>query len=94
MFSRLISFTLMAMPLLAAATEVWRTDASEECPTNTGSLQCCTTVQDVGLNFNYDLQHLNDSKQASGEESQNFLSTATGQLIEAAVGPITGTVGC
>ena len=45
MFSRVATFTLAALPLLAAATALEARDGGSSC--STGPIQCCNTVEHV-----------------------------------------------
>ena len=49
MFSRVAALTALALPLLAAATPLEARGGMPASQCNTGPVQCCNSVQDVGF---------------------------------------------
>lgn len=47
MFARFTAAAILALPVFAAASAIPRDAPSNQC--NTGAVQCCNSVQQVGL---------------------------------------------
>lgn len=91
MFARVASifmFLFFALPLLAAATAVPRTDPTGQC--NTGTIQCCNSVQSV----NYLLLNYAFHRELNAIQASNPVVGLLAGLLGIVLGPITGQVGC
>ena len=58
MFARAASVFVLALPLLATASVLPRNGGGSSC--DTGSLQCCSSVQSVNLFIDRNSEHANN----------------------------------